>query len=269
MKRNRTLTERLARSSTLVAAIVSLCTVAAAQTAAGPEIVIKQSLQKQYPDVKVQSVRPSSVPGLYEVYTGSELVYADPTGQYLVMGPILNLATHENVTQTRLSDLGRVDFKTLPFKQAIKVVKGNGKRQFAVFSDPDCPYCQALEKSLTALNDYTMYIFLFPIASLHPQATAKAHAIWCSQDRVQAWSQWMLEKKQAPAVATCAGDPIDSLQQFGNQLRINSTPTMFFASGRRVAGAIPAKDIEKELGAAGASAPAGASAAQPAAAPKS
>jgi len=216
---------------------------------ADPSAVIKQTIEKRFAGSHVIKVQPSAIPGLYEVFTGAELVYTDARADYLLMGPMVDTESHENLTQARLNDFGRIDFKTLPLDRAIKIVKGNGSRVFAVFSDPDCPFCQQLEKSLLSVNNFTMYVFLFPIASLHPQATAKAHAIWCAKDRGAAWSQWMRDKKLPASSVPCAGDPVDQLQQLGDQLRINSTPTLFFASGKRVAGAIPEKEIEQNLGA--------------------
>jgi len=213
---------------------------------------IKQALESRYPGTRVLQVKPSAMPGLYEVYLGSELVYADASGDYLVGGPLVDTQTHQNLTEARLNDYGKVDFKTLPLERAIKVVKGNGSRQFAVFSDPDCPFCQELEKTLLKVTDVTMYVFLFPIATLHPQATSKAHAIWCAKDRAQAWSQWMHEKKlpDIKANTVCAGDPVDELQKLGEQLHVNSTPTLFFASGKRIAGALPLDELQRLLSAA-------------------
>lgn len=212
---------------------------------------IRQNVESRFPGAQVLDVQPSPIPGVYEVFMGDQIVYSDATGDYLMVGSMVDTQTKENLTEARLNDRGRVDFKTLPLSQAIKVVKGNGSRVFAVFSDPDCPFCQQLEKTLLSVTDITMYVFLYPIASLHPQAPAKAHAIWCAPDRAQAWSQWMHEKKLPPA-RTCSGDPIDALQKLGDKLHVNSTPTMFFANGRRVAGAIPAAELEKDLTAAGA-----------------
>ncbi len=217
-----------------------------------PAGTIKQALESRYPGTRVLEVKPSAMPGLYEVYLGNELVYADASGDYLVGGPLVDTQTHQNLTEARLNDYGKVDFNTLPLQQAIKVVKGNGSRQFAVFSDPDCPFCQELEKTLLKVTDVTMYVFLFPIAALHPQATAKAHAIWCAKDRAQAWSQWMHEKQlpDIKANTVCSGDPVAELQKLGEQLHVNSTPTLFFASGKRVAGALPLDELQRLLSAA-------------------
>lgn len=208
---------------------------------------IKQTIESRFDGAHVLDVQPSAIPGLFEVFMGDQIVYSDVAGDYLVMGPMMDTQTKENLTEARLNEHGRINFATLPLERAIKVVKGNGSRTFAVFSDPDCPFCQQLEKSLLSVTDVTMYVFLFPIASLHPQAPAKAHAIWCARDRSAAWNQWMHEKKLPPAGGSCSGDPIDALQKLGNSLHINSTPTLFFTDGRRVTGAIPKEELERIL----------------------
>jgi thiol:disulfide interchange protein DsbC len=220
-----------------------------------PAPAVKQAIESRFPGAHVVSVQPSPIPGLYEVFMGDQIVYADPSGDYMVMGPLVDTQTRQNLTEARINDFGRIDFKTLPLERAIKITKGNGKRIVAVFSDPDCPFCQQLEKSLVPVSDVTIYVFLYPIASLHPQAPAKAHALWCAPDRPAAWSQWMLEKKLPAANANCHSDPIDTLQQLGDQLHVNSTPTLFFSNGRRVAGALSTNDLEHALSTGGSQAP--------------
>jgi thiol:disulfide interchange protein DsbC len=226
--------------------------VAAVNAAAKPDATatLRQNIESRFPGAHVLDVQPSAIPGVYEVYMGDQIVYSDAMGDYLLVGSMVDTQTKQNLTDARMNEHGKIDFSALPVDRAIKIVKGNGSRKFAVFSDPDCPFCQQLEKTLLSVTDITMYVFLYPIASLHPQAPAKAHAIWCAADRQQAWNQWMQEKKLPPA-KTCSGDPIDGLQKLGDTLHVNSTPTLFFANGRRVAGAIPAPELEKDLAAAG------------------
>ena len=223
-----------------------VCPDFAAQPAADAAAKIRHTLESRYPGTHVLDVQPSALPGLYEVYLGDEIVYTDASADYLVMGPMVDTQTRQDLTEARLNEHGRIDFGSLPFARAIKVVKGNGSRQFAVFSDPDCPFCQRLEQSLVSVTNVTMYVFLFPIAALHPQAPAKAHAIWCAKDRSLAWNQWMHEKK-LPAAGNCSGDPVAELQKLGETLHINSTPTLFFQNGRRIAGAISTEEIEQLL----------------------
>jgi thiol:disulfide interchange protein DsbC len=222
----------------------------AAQSRADATASLKQTIESRYPGSHVLDVQPSAIPGVFELFMGDQIVYSDAAGDYLMVGAMVDTQTKQNLTEARLNEHGKIDFSVLPVDRAIKIVKGNGSRKFAVFSDPDCPFCQQLEKTLLSVTDITMYVFLYPIASLHPQAPAKAHTIWCAADRQQAWNQWMQEKKLPPA-KTCSNDPIDALQKLGDSLHINSTPTLFFVNGRRIAGAIPAAELEKDLAAAG------------------
>jgi thiol:disulfide interchange protein DsbC len=234
----------VARAAGLV--VIASVTAGAAQST-DVTATIKQNVESRFPGSHVFDVQPSSsIPGLYEVFMGDQIVYSDASGDHVIIGSMVDTRTKKNLTEARLNDYGRIDFNTLPLNQAIKVVKGSGRRVFAVFSDPDCPYCERLEKTLLSVDDITMYVFLFPIASLHPQAPSKAHAIWCATDRPKAWSDWMHEKK-LPPTGTCGGDPIDALQKLGDTLHVNSTPTLFFADGHRVAGALPVAELEKEL----------------------
>jgi hypothetical protein len=60
----------------------------------------------------------------------------------------------------------RIDFNGLPLEHAIKTVRGDGARQLAVFSDPDCPYCLVLEReTLSKIDNVTIYTFLYPAAA--------------------------------------------------------------------------------------------------------
>jgi thiol:disulfide interchange protein DsbC len=232
----------------LVAALL-LQAAAAADTAPAKVdtgATIKKNIESRFPGSHVLEVQPSVIPGLYELFMGDQIVYSDATGDHLLVGPLVDTRTQQNLTQARLNEYGRINFAVLPLDRAIKIVKGNGSRKFAVFSDPDCPFCQQLEKTLLSVNDITMYVFLYPIAQLHPQAAVKAHAIWCAPDRSAAWNKWMHEKV-LPPTKTCAGDPVDGLQKLGDDLHINSTPTLFFTDGRRVAGALSADELQKYL----------------------
>ena len=67
-----------------------------------------------------------------------------------------------------------IDFDALPLKDAFTIVRGNGKRKLAVFEDPNCGYCKRFERDLAGLKDVTIYTFLMPIPSLHPEARGKA-----------------------------------------------------------------------------------------------
>lgn len=182
---------------------------------------------------------------LYEVVLKSgEVVYTDEKIGFIIDGQIIDTKSRRNVTQAKLNELSRIDFSTLPLDQAIKLVKGNGKRVMATFEDPNCGYCKRLAKELTSLKDVTIYTFLIPILSA--DSDEKARRIWCARDRAASWNNWMLNGK-APAEADCDSSTIERNAEFAHKLRVNGTPTLFFADGSRVPGFLRAADIEKAL----------------------
>jgi thiol:disulfide interchange protein DsbC len=215
-----------------------------------PTVAIKETLKERFKDIEIIDVKPSPVPGIYEVFTGDSIAYSTATGDYVFVGSLMDTRTRSNLTSERVNERNAVAFETLPLGQAIKVVKGNGKRRMVVFTDPDCPYCKQLERTLAGVNDVTVYNLLFPIKSLHPDAENKAHAIWCAKDRVGTWTSWMREQQAPKGVsAPCKEDPVSALQTLGHKLRVSSTPTMLFPSGKRVSGALPADELEPLLNA--------------------
>lgn len=210
------------------------------------EKLIRSSLEKQFPGAKVQSVVKTPYAGLYEVFMEGQLFYTDANARYLVVGKIIDAKTRVNLTEQRSEDLLRVSFASLPFDNALKVVRGNGSRKLAVFSDPDCPFCRQYEEDLARLDNVTIYTFIFPIEGLHPGAVEKSRKIWCAPNRVEAWDQWM-RKGVLPQNAGNCDNPIARIVQLGGRLGINGTPTTIFADGRRVAGRIPAPQLEQRL----------------------
>lgn len=213
------------------------------------EATLKKAVQSKFPQAKIESVSKAPYLGLYEVVIEGQLVYTDEKFNYLIDGNIIETATLANLTEQRKQKLMAVSFDSLPLDLAIKNVRGDGKRKLAVFSDPDCPFCKKIEVDLAKLDNVTIYTFLYPIESLHPNADEKAAAVWCSKDRLKAWDDLMLRGIQPSAGKSC-DTPLDKIAQIGQKLKINGTPTMIFADGQRVPGAISGQQIEKLLDAA-------------------
>jgi thiol:disulfide interchange protein DsbC len=114
----------------------------------------------------------------------------------------------------------------------------------AVFEDPNCGYCKRFEKDLQKVSNVTVYMFLYPI--LGPDSTEKSKNIWCAKDKNKAWSDWMV-RDVTPAVAGCDSAAITRNVELGRKFKITGTPTLVFADGSRVPGAIGADQVEKRL----------------------
>jgi thiol:disulfide interchange protein DsbC len=212
------------------------------------EASLKKAIETAYPKFKVDSVVKTPYAGLYEVFMGGQIIYTDDKLTFLIAeGRIVDPKTKKDVTGERLEELTKVDFNSLPLDQAIKVVKGNGSRKLVVFSDVDCPFCKRLEQNeLTNIDNVTIYTFLYPIETLHPDAANKSKSIWCSPNRVKAWNDWIFNNK-LPAAASNCDVPLAKVGELARKVGINSTPTMIFSDGRKMMGAQPYKEIERYL----------------------
>ena len=226
------------------AALSAASAVALAQSAGG----LPATLKRLYPGTAFDAVAASPVPGLSEVVMGTNVAYVDPSGRYFLFGRLFDMQHQRDLTAERIERLSAIDFSALPLASAIKTVRGTGRRTLAVFSDPDCPHCRALERSLAELQDVTLYTFLYPVEALHPDARDKAIAVWCAPDRAQAWSD-LMTRGVVPAGAACT-HPIDRIVALGTTLRILGTPTLFAGDGRRIVGAQSAAELDAWLHAA-------------------
>ena len=233
--------------STLGACLLSAACVlpAAAQSSAQTPTSIAERLQVLYPGTRLGAVNTTPWPGVFEVVMGANLAYVDASGQYFLFGHLYDMTTQRDLTVERKDTLARIDFAALPLADAVKEVRGTGTRTFAIFSDPDCPYCRRLEAEIKNLSDVTLYTFLMPIASLHPEARSKAIAVWCAPDQVEAWHALMWDDKKIPA-QECA-HPVDRNVALGERLGINGTPTLVAADGRVLPGAASLAQIESWL----------------------
>ena len=233
--------------SSLFRTTLSALLLTVALPALANEAVIRKAFTERMPTApKIDEVRPSPVPGLWEVRIGNEVRYTDPTGSFLVEGEIYDLKAKKNLTEERVAQLNRVDFANLPFKDALVWKNGNGKRRIAVFADPNCGYCKRFEKSLQELKDVTVYTFLIPI--LGGDSLEKSRAIWCSKDNTAAWLGWMLRNEQpAKAAAGCDSAAVERNLALSRKLNVNGTPAIVLEDGNRIPGAVGAVAQERRL----------------------
>ena len=209
------------------------------------EAVIRKNLAERLPALsKIDEVSKTPMNGLYEIRVDSDIFYTDAEGNFLIQGNLIDTKGKRNLTEERVTKLSAIDFDDLPLKDAFTQVRGNGKRKLAVFEDPNCGYCKRFERDLQKVNDVTIHTFLIPILSA--DSAEKSKNIWCAKDKNKAWLDWMV-RDQNPAKARCDTTALERTLAFSKKYKITGTPTVFFANGTRVPGAISAPEIEKQL----------------------
>ena len=237
------LTKILLPALTLVLGLVFVA------SAGAQEATIRKNLAERIPQMKnIDEVSKSAMPGLYEVrINGTDIFYTDAEGNYLIQGSMIDTRQRRNLTEERVEKLSAISFDSLPLKDAFTIVRGNGKRKLAVFEDPNCGYCKRFERDLQKVDNVTIHMFLYPI--LGADSVEKSKNIWCAKDPAKAWLDWMVRDQAAVGTVTSACDlaAVSRNVEFGRKHKISGTPTLLFADGSRVPGAISAAQVEKYL----------------------
>jgi thiol:disulfide interchange protein DsbC len=225
--------------------ITAIGLAACAAVATAQEADIRRALAERIPQMeKIDEVRPTPMKGLFEVRIGTDLFYTDAKGNYVIQGELIDTKARRNLTEDRINKLSAVEFSALPLKDAFTIVRGDGQRKVAVFEDPNCGYCKRFERELQNVDNVTVYLFLYPILS--PDSAEKSRNIWCAKDKAAVWQDYMVREK-TPAAASCDTSALQRNLAFGRKHKITGTPTLIFANGTRVPGAIGAQEVEKRL----------------------
>lgn len=227
----------------LLAALLSLPAIA-------DEAKIRESMEAKLGGARIEEIRPTPVTGIFEVRFqgrgGPQIVYTDSQGSYIFTGHLIDAKSDRDLTEERLQKLTAIDFDSLPLDLAVKIQRGNGKRVLAMFTDPYCPYCRRFEQTLLQLDDITVYVFMYPV--IRPDSADHSRAVWCSKDRAKAWLDLAAaDRPKLPAAGANCANPVDKVLELGRSLRVNSTPTLYFASGERVQGGMQAADLRAKL----------------------
>ncbi|HKU70445.1 MAG TPA: DsbC family protein [Burkholderiales bacterium] len=230
-----------------IAAALLMMGMVAAHAADGGETFIRKAMQARFPEIQVESVTKMPFNNLYEVVVGGRILYTDDKVSYIFFGTLLDTRSgnDRDLTRERTAQLAAQVLRKST-DNAIKRVRGNGKRTIYTFEDPNCPYCKELQKELHKLNDVTIYTFLWPILS--PDSVEKSRGIWCSRDRAKAWDDWMLRGVVPPSGAKC-DTPLDKNIELAQRFGSRGTPAVFLADGNTVGGYVPADKLEQALSA--------------------
>ncbi len=237
-------------AAALASCALLLAAAASAQTPAPPltpdAAAVKKVIEQKLPGATIKGVTKTPYFGLYEVQLEEQLIYTDAKANYVLIGSVYDTNTKRNLTELRQRELNRVAFDSLPLDLAFKRVKGTGERKLVIFSDADCPFCARLEQELKSVDNVTIYTFLYPIDTLHPDAARKSRMIWCSADRVKAWDDFFATGALPDNKGDC-DNPVVATNALGQKLKVAATPTLVFADGSVVPGALPAQQIESEF----------------------
>jgi len=194
---------------------------------------------------KIDSIAFNNAIGMYEVITQGKVFYISKDYKYVFIGNIIDVINKKNITIERIKEIRKIQWSDLPLSDAIAIKRGDGSHKVSIFTDPDCPFCRKLHEELYKLDNVTIYVFLYPLVQLHPEAKKKSIAIWCSDDRENSLKV-VMDGKKINNRKDCT-NPIDRNITFGKAHNIDGTPAIIFQSGEVIQGYISADQIYKKI----------------------
>jgi thiol:disulfide interchange protein DsbC len=211
----------------------------------------KEILQNmKIPGEEIIKVQLSPVKGLWELSFLNQgkptVVYVDFYKSFILPGPVVEIKGGKNKTQERLAKIQesrRVDFSKIPLNQGLVMGDVLAPHKVAVFTDPDCNFCENLHKEMKQVlqerRDIVFYVLLYPL-SFHKDAYWKSKSILCNR------SLKMLEEsfaRQDIPRLECDTKEIDANIKLAESLGITGTPTLVLPDGRVHSGTLPARQL--------------------------
>jgi thiol:disulfide interchange protein DsbC len=208
---------------------------------------LKQSLQKRLSEIAITDLKPSPIPGLYEMVFGTRVAYVSADGRYMLMGDLIDLDSRRNLTTTRRGALVLKSIDAMGESNMIVLGPANPKRTLTVFTDVDCPYCSRLHKEVPKLMEAGVKVryLLYPRAGKDSETYRRSVAVWCAKDRVKAIG---IAKAGGKIEMKSCVNPVDEHVRLGQEVGVEGTPTIVMDDGRVLPGYAPAAELLAALG---------------------
>jgi thiol:disulfide interchange protein DsbC len=140
---------------------------------------IRKTLQAVQPDLPIEAIAESPMPGVYQVQlAGGRQLYASADGQFLLQGYLFQFKDGQAVNLTEQAESQGVA-KTINAIPASEMVIFSGKQpktHITVFTDSDCGYCQKLHSEVPELNRLGVEVLCRQTKGYGPGQDAQARA---------------------------------------------------------------------------------------------
>lgn len=207
----------------------------------------REQIAARLPGVKVEDIRASVVPGLYEVMYGPVVFYTSADGRYMIRGEIHNMETDENITAARVDQARARSLAAIEDKDLIVFGPKNAPYTVTVFTDVTCTYCRMLHSQIDKYNELGIRVryAAFPRAGLASENWQTMERVWCAPDRNKALT--MAKQDQAIKTQACENEAVMEDWQLGRMLGVRGTPAIFTPSGEMIPGYLPPEKLLQRL----------------------
>jgi thiol:disulfide interchange protein DsbC len=197
---------------------------------------------------KLEDLRPSPIPGIYEFMQGAEVSYLTTDGKYFIDGNVYDMKTRDNLTENVRAHARVALIGSVPESEMLIFGPTNPKYTVTVFTDVDCAYCRKLHSQMAELNRLGIrvrYMF-FPRSGPNTESWHKAEVVWCSPNRNEA----LTHAKTGAALdmtKACAVTPVKREYELGENLGVRGTPAIFSENGDYISGYMEPRELLAQL----------------------
>ena len=203
---------------------------------------LKKNLSKGMPGIEVTRITKSPLEGLYEVVSGSQVVYMTKDAKYMIDGDLVNLENKRNHTEEAKSGIRLTKLNALGEENMLIYTPEKVKHTVTVVTDINCPYCRRLHDEMSdylKLGVRVRYIFM-PLKGKDDYNTTVS--VWCSKDRNKSLD---IAKSGGNVESKTCDNPIKQQLELARKIGVRGTPAIILEDGTMLPGYVP---IEKLIG---------------------
>ena len=227
------LTKKLIISSLLI-----VCSLNAAMKEASKNDIAQMEQLELFKRAQIKIVKAYDIGSLYilniNVQGNSDEIYLTKDKKLIISGDVIN--ANNGIKITAPADLTGVRGKEA-------FVYGNGKEEYFLFTDPECPYCKKLETYLPQIKDKVkIRVFYYPLEShenakdlslyiMSQKTTAeKIDAMFESSENIDKAKNAKYTKAELAKLEKQLEDQVE----IGTKLNVQGTPTLFDKEGNNI-----------------------------------
>jgi thiol:disulfide interchange protein DsbC len=217
----------------------------AAQSPSKPDP--RAEIARKIPGVKADDLRPSPIPGVFELTRGTEIAYISNDGKYAITGDLIDLSTSDNLSEKHRRDARVKLLSSFPETQMLTFAPKNPKYTVTVFTDIDCGYCRKLHSQIAEYNRLGIgvhYLF-YPRSGPGTDSWKKAEQVWCSPNRNEALTR--AKRGEALSAKACASSPVARHYDLGQSFDIRGTPAIVTSKGEMLPGYVEPAVLAQHL----------------------
>jgi len=210
------------------------------------EDFLRKAITDVFPDVEVTRIKPSPIPGLYEVMLGTEMIYLSEDGRYILQGDLIDLGEKINLSEQEREAARKRVLESIPASETIDFVPDAAQHTVYVFTDITCGYCQLFHRDMAELNGRGVAVryLAFPRAGVDSESFRDMESVWCAADPNEAMT---LAKGGRPVKPAQCDNPVQRQYELGQTLGVRGTPAIYLENGREMPGYIPPDELVQAL----------------------